>query len=769
MFFTQSTPASASTVDHTFPPTSLAGLPHSQLSDFNNRIIYREIGMLLPVPSGLQDFSTATAPTVILDISDISRLFNVDPALFWCSYTIGLDSAFMKHDPAWVSATREPISIVIPELIGSTQSRYFTSLITDQTQGLQNTSQATLINTFPQRLTISCGVLDPLPSNQVLYHPNASRPAGGLDPITNQLGTPPYFLTQQITNITLRFFIRPNIEINHKTVWPHVSPPPEMMMFPQGRSVGGGGMVPIAMGGSGSSQQPDLGAREQEGPERLPQQPTPGAPGGAGRPSYRVGQYLNSSARLLRDIGDGISQFEGVTAPLVDIALTMSNSLVPPDRLVSNIETGLNSTGGEVGRQTGGFEEARMRALDSILAEHAKDNVRIPGPLRRGYIPHENYEGMPEGFEMTSDDWMRLHNQNLGVDDLPTLPRALREQPSTLGTFDSLPGVPQNVPEQRITAPWWEQPTESSLLSTKTSTAPTLDRRDFTRLSSIPESDPQGPPKISVSAGQEEAIYDSNHPTQTQSTGSLTAPPLPGSASQGGEYSFSTAGGSYLKFPPSGRFLSTHGAHSASFEKGLRERGSDNLGRYKTLIESMRGSDQPASAEEIVALATFAKLNAESSSPIVPIEPRNTYFERIGKHYVGRGEPPKDVQGLERILGLDITSSPESFRAFTTAVGKIMGIQNRTTTRTMMTPSSSAPMVAPVKRPRSVSGMIEEISGQPAVKKFVITKGEAMNEELSGKGWWSKFVIIKPPPGGQSDGEFSPGKGPDYQYRSMQF
>lgn len=748
MFFTQSTPAFASTVDHTFPPTSLAGLPHSQLSDFNNRIIYREIGLLLPVPSGLQDFSTATAPTVILDISDISRLFNVDPALFWCTYTIGLDSAFMKHDPTWVSATREPISIVIPELIGSTQSRYFTSLITDQTQGLNNTSQATLINTFPQRLTISCGVLDPLPNNQVLYHPNASRPAGGLDPITNQLGTPPYFLTQQITNITLRFFIRPNIEINHKSVWPHVSPPPEMM-FPQGRSAGGGMVPQIAMGGAGSSQQPDLGAREQEGPERLPQQPTPGAPGGAGRPSYRVGQYLNSSARLLRDIGDGISQFENVTLPLVHIANAMSDSLVPPDRLVSNIETGLNSTGpavggGEVGRQTGGFEEARMRPLDSILAEHAKDNVRIPGPLRPGYIPHENYEGMPEGFEMTSDDWMRLHNQNLGVDDLPTLPRALREggeQPPTLGTFDSLPGVPQNIPEQRTTAPWWE--TESSLLSTKTSTAPTLDRRDFTRLSSMPEPDPQGPPKISVSAGQEEAIYDSNHPTQTQSTGSLTAPPLP--ASQG-EYSFSMAGGSYLKFPPSGRFLSTHGAHSASFEKGLRERGSDNLGRYKTLIESMRGSD--ASAEEVVALATFAKLNAESSSPIVPIEPRNTYFERIGRHYVGRGEAPKDVQGLERVLGLDITSSPESFRAFTTAVAKIMGIQNRTTTRTMMTPPSSAPMVAPVKRPRSVSGMIEEISGQPAVKKF---------------------VIIKPPPGGRSDGEFSPGKGPDYQYRSMQF
>jgi len=761
MFFTQSTPAFASTVDHTFPPTSLAGLPHSQLSDFNNRIIYREIGLVLPVPSGLQDFSTATAPTVILDISDISRLFNVDPALFWCSYTIGLDSAFMKHDPAWVSATREPISIVIPELIGSTQSRYFTSLITDQTQGLQNTSQATLINTFPQRLTISCGVLDPLPSNQVLYHPNASRPAGGIDPVTTQLGSPPFFLTQQITNITLRFFIRPNIEINHKTVYPHVSPPPEMMMFPQGRSAGGGGMIPqIAMGGAGSSQQPDLGEREQEGgvgvSERLPQQPTPGAPGGAGRPSYRVGQYLNSSARLLRDIGDGISRFEGATAPLVDIALTMSDSLVPADRLVSNIETGLNSTGpavggGEVGRQTGGFEEARMRNLDSILAEHARDGVRVPGPLRRGYIPHENYEGMPEGFEMTSDDWMRLHNQNLGVDDLPTLPRALREQPSTLGTFDSLPGVPQNIPEQRITAPWWEQQTESSLLSTKTSTAPTLDRRDFTRLSSMPEPDPQGPPKISASAGQEETIYDSNHPTQTQSTGSLKPPPLPtpGSASQGGEYSFSTAGNSYLKFPPSGRFLSTHGAHSASFEKGLRERGSDNLGRYKTLIESMRGPDQPASAEEVVALATFAKLNAESSSPIVPIEPRNTYFERIGRHYVGRGEAPKDVQGLERVLGLDITSSPESFRQFTTAVGKIMGIQNRTTSKTtMMTPVSSAPLVAPVKRPRSVSGMIEEISGQPAVKKF---------------------VIIKPPPGGRSEGEFSPGKGPDYQYRSMQF
>lgn len=657
--------AFAATVNHMYPPTSLMSLPPHQLSDLNSRIVYREIGIVLPVPSGLTRFSTATAPTFILDIADLARLFAVDPAVFWATYTFGIESAYIKHATGWDPTTREPLAVVIPELQQATQSRFFTQLLTDTTQGIQNTSQATLINFFPQRLTISIGLLDPIPTNPILYHPNVARPAGGIDPVTGLQGNPPYWLSQDITSFTLRFFIKPNIEVNVKNVWSHVIP-----SLTSALSGGSGTMIaaqaPQVSGGAGAMNQPNLGAGGDGG----------GAVGMGGMGG--MGTYMSEGGGE-QIMGMFASDGTASTVPREGRQVGEELMLEPMRR---EGMAGIFQRAGEmlptIERAVGRYAPiaAQIGTAGLVAYQVGRNTGVIPGGLIR---PRNqiSFGPLPTAAPANPFDEM----EELGAEFDPIGPATNIYMQPAGGTEATLARPPagivgiDDIRVEQLQA-WGDAGQQAH--QADPAEAPFIDPQDGMA---------DAAPQLSAAVAQATADQVELRGIPTEGyEGPFGAELVP----------FRAAGG--LPRSVDRGFVSAHPSHSVPFDSQDKERGR-SIESYARLISHFVG--RRASAEEVTAVSSFAVLNARHRQPAVPLEPRASYHERVAQFYstriLGGGGAPS-IRDLEEALGIEVVSeNPEDEHAFRNATARVLSYMMNP--RSRMNQPHSVGAQRPVPRP----------------------------------------------------------------------
>ena len=156
--------------------------------------------------------------SISVGIQDQIALFEYDPAYTFRVISIGLESYSIRHQwnsvggtgvpDGFVETTREPIAVICPQLTVNTASRYFTLLPSDSGIGLAGSAQVAFHDkNIPKALDITFALLNPNPSDQTPYNFNVNRET-----------TEPYWSSQYIRSLSLRFFIKASFQPNRVPV-----------------------------------------------------------------------------------------------------------------------------------------------------------------------------------------------------------------------------------------------------------------------------------------------------------------------------------------------------------------------------------------------------------------------------------------------------------------------------------------------------------------------------------------------------------------------